>query len=34
MAEEMTGPMFPPTARPAYSGETNENSPDTLPEKS
>ncbi|KAK3377699.1 hypothetical protein B0H63DRAFT_222712 [Podospora didyma] len=34
MAEEMTGPVFPPTARPAYSGVTNENSPSTLPEKS
>lgn len=33
MAEEMTGPMLPPTARPAYSGVTNENSPSTLPEK-
>jgi hypothetical protein len=33
MAEEMTGPMFPPTTRPAYSGETNENEPSTLPEK-
>ncbi|GAB1315200.1 Arrestin-like N-terminal domain-containing protein [Madurella fahalii] len=33
MAEEMTGPMIPPTARPAYSGVTNENSPSTLPEK-
>ncbi|KAL2133015.1 hypothetical protein VTI74DRAFT_3021 [Chaetomium olivicolor] len=33
MAEEMTGPMFPNTARPAYSGVTNENEPSTLPEK-
>ncbi|KAK3325804.1 hypothetical protein B0H66DRAFT_549420 [Apodospora peruviana] len=34
MAEEMTGPMIPPSSRPAYSGVTNENSPSTLPEKS
>ncbi|KAM7185847.1 hypothetical protein V8F33_012180 [Rhypophila sp. PSN 637] len=34
MAEEMTGPMIPASARPAYSGVTNENSPSTLPEKS
>ncbi|KAK0727024.1 hypothetical protein B0T26DRAFT_737850 [Lasiosphaeria miniovina] len=33
MAEEMTGPMFPTQARPAFSGQTDENSPGTLPEK-
>ncbi|KAK4104477.1 hypothetical protein N658DRAFT_179116 [Parathielavia hyrcaniae] len=33
MAEEMTGPIIPPTTRPAYSGVTNENEPSTLPEK-
>ena len=34
MAEEMTGPMFPPgQARPAYSGVTNENAPESLSEK-
>ncbi|KAK4158576.1 hypothetical protein C8A00DRAFT_39292 [Chaetomidium leptoderma] len=33
MAEEMTGPVFPSTARPAYSGVTNENEPSSLPEK-
>ena len=33
MAEEMTGPMIPSTARPAYSGMTNENAPSSLPEK-
>ncbi|KAL2021816.1 hypothetical protein VTK56DRAFT_6590 [Thermocarpiscus australiensis] len=32
MAEEMTGPMFPSTARPAYSGVTDENEPSTLAE--
>ncbi|KAL2192106.1 hypothetical protein L209DRAFT_676392 [Thermothelomyces heterothallicus CBS 203.75] len=31
MAEEMTGPMFPPgAARPAYSGVTDENGPSSL----
>ncbi|KAL2256363.1 hypothetical protein VTK26DRAFT_1784 [Humicola hyalothermophila] len=30
MAEEMTGPMIPPEARPAYSGVTEENAPSTL----
>jgi len=34
MAEMMTGPVVPSTARPAYSGVTNENEPSTLPEKS
>ncbi|KAK0652949.1 hypothetical protein B0T16DRAFT_322251 [Cercophora newfieldiana] len=33
MAEMMTGPVVPSTARPAYSGVTNENEPSTLPEK-
>ncbi|KAK1756821.1 hypothetical protein QBC47DRAFT_377726 [Echria macrotheca] len=33
MAEMMTGPLVPNTARPAYSGVTNENEPSTLPEK-
>jgi hypothetical protein len=33
MAEEMTGPVIPSTARPAYSGVTNENAPSSLPEK-
>ncbi|KAK3942218.1 hypothetical protein QBC46DRAFT_77276 [Diplogelasinospora grovesii] len=33
MAEEMTGPILPQNARPAYSGVTNENEPSTLPEK-
>ncbi|KAK3900766.1 hypothetical protein C8A05DRAFT_16958, partial [Staphylotrichum tortipilum] len=31
MAEEMTGPMIPSGARPAYSGVTNENAPSSLP---
>ncbi|KAK0708806.1 hypothetical protein B0T21DRAFT_341064 [Apiosordaria backusii] len=33
MAEEMTGPVFPSTARPAYSGVTDENAASSLPEK-
>ncbi|EON97021.1 putative arrestin-like protein [Phaeoacremonium minimum UCRPA7] len=34
MAEEMTGPVFPAgQTRPAYSGVTNENAPDSLPSK-
>ncbi|KAK4179915.1 hypothetical protein QBC36DRAFT_57160 [Triangularia setosa] len=33
MAEEMTGPAFPSTARPAYSGVTDENAASSLPEK-
>ncbi|KAH6840637.1 hypothetical protein B0I37DRAFT_418648 [Chaetomium sp. MPI-CAGE-AT-0009] len=30
MAEEMTGPVFPGAARPAYSGVTDENGPSSL----
>ncbi|RKU46559.1 hypothetical protein DL546_002979 [Coniochaeta pulveracea] len=30
MAEEMTGPVVPGDARPAYSGVTNENAPSTI----
>ncbi|KAJ9141763.1 Arrestin-related trafficking adapter 10 [Pleurostoma richardsiae] len=34
MAESMTGPLLPPgRGRPAYSGVTDENAPDSLPEK-
>lgn len=33
MAEEMTGPLVPSGARPAWSGVTDENGPSTLPEK-
>ncbi|KAK4188057.1 hypothetical protein QBC35DRAFT_409221 [Podospora australis] len=33
MAEEMTGPVIPTTARPAYSGVTDENAASSLPEK-
>lgn len=34
IAEIIPGPVVPAQARPAYSGVTNENAPDSLPEKS
>lgn len=34
MAEAMPGPVVPAQERPAWSGVTNENAPDSLPEKS